>query len=196
MRNLALFDFDGTITRKDSFIEFIKYYSGTSKSLFGALFLAPRMIFFKLGFIPNWKAKESVLTWFFRGESHSEITRKGQLFCLHIIPKMLKKEALLKLEEHKANGDKVILVSASAEEWLEPWTKSVGIDLIGTKLKVENNQLTGKIDGHNCYGIEKVNRIKERLELSDYDKIYAYGDSRGDKEMLALADHSFYRPFS
>lgn len=196
MRNLALFDFDGTITTKDSFIEFIKFYSGWQKILLGVILLLPRMVLFKLGFITNWKAKEYVLTWFFKGESASEVSRRGQLFCQRVIPRLLKKEAILKLEEHKANGDKIILVSASAEDWLAPWTKTVGIDLIGTRLQVENGKLTGKIDGYNCYGIQKVNRIKEAIDLSEFKSIYAYGDSRGDREMLALADYPSYRVFS
>jgi len=196
MRNLALFDFDGTITTKDSFIEFIRYYSSNQKLLLGILLLFPRMVLFKLGFISNWKAKEYVLTWFFKDESTSEISREAHHFCDKIVPKLLKKEALLKLEEHKANGDKVILVSASAEYWLTPWTKSTGIELIGTKLEVKDGKLTGKIAGYNCYGIEKVNRIKERIDLSEFDNVYAYGDSRGDKEMLALADYPSYRVFA
>lgn len=196
MRNLALFDFDGTITTKDSFLEFIKYCSTKRRIFSGIVVMFPMMVLFKLGFIPNWKAKEYVLTWFFKGENVDKITGKGRLFCESIIPSLLKKQALLKLEEHKTNGDRIILVSASAEVWLTQWTESIGIELIGTLLETKEGKLTGKINGRNCYGPEKVNRIKEKLNLSEFDKIYAYGDSRGDTEMLALADFPSYRIFS
>jgi len=55
--------------------------------------------------------------------------------------------------------------------------------------------VTGKLLSKNCYGIEKANRIQEVYNLSDYKHIYAYGDSRGDRELLELADESFYKPF-
>ena len=70
-----------------------------------------------------------------------------------------------------------------------------GIELIATKLEFKAGKLTGKFATNNCYGAEKSHRIKELFDLELYDYIYAYGDSRGDKEMLALADESFYKPF-
>lgn len=70
-----------------------------------------------------------------------------------------------------------------------------GIVLIATKLEIRGSKLTGKFASQNCHCIEKVNRIKEIYDLDDYEYIYAYGDSSGDKELLALADESFYKPF-
>lgn len=196
MSRLALFDFDGTITTKDSFIEFIKYYSSTSRILIGIIYLFPKMVLFKLGFIPNWRAKEYVLTWFFKGESVGDVDLKSKKFCEEVIVKLVKKDAILKLKQHKANGDRVVLVSASAEQWLKHWTESMNIELISTKMEIENGQFTGRLDGQNCYGINKVTKIKSLIDITEYKEIYAYGDSRGDKEMLELANHPFYRVFS
>ncbi len=61
--------------------------------------------------------------------------------------------------------------------------------------KIKNGIVTGKFSTKNCYGIEKANRVQEVYNFDDYDHIYAYGDSRGDKELLELADESFYKPF-
>ena len=69
------------------------------------------------------------------------------------------------------------------------------MDLIATRLEIKDDLMTGKFLTKNCYGIEKVNRVKEAYNLDDYDCIYVYGDSRGDKELLELADKSFYKPF-
>ena len=69
------------------------------------------------------------------------------------------------------------------------------LDLIATKLEIRNGTVTGKFLSKNCYGIEKAHRVQEQYNLNDYDHIYAYGDSRGDKELLGLADESFYKPF-
>ena len=81
------------------------------------------------------------------------------------------------------------------ECWVKPWCDKNNIDLISTRLEVKDNKLTGKFATKNCYGREKVNRVKEAYDLSQYNHIYAYGDSRGDRELLALADESFYKPF-
>ena len=53
----------------------------------------------------------------------------------------------------------------------------------------------GRCDGDNCHGQEKVRRIKEAYPLDQYREIYAYGDTGGDRPMLGLATHSFYKPF-
>jgi HAD superfamily phosphoserine phosphatase-like hydrolase len=89
----------------------------------------------------------------------------------------------------------VAVVSASAENWVKPWCDKHNLICIGTKLQVKDNQLTGKILGKNCHGPEKVCRIKENFNLSQFDEIIAYGDTAGDKEMLDMADLKHYKPF-
>jgi phosphatidylglycerophosphatase C len=88
---------------------------------------------------------------------------------------------------HKTQGHKVAVVSASIDYWLNDWCKLNGLDLISTTLELKNGKLTGRLSGKNCYGIEKVNRIKNRYNLAEFDQIYAYGNSAGDREMLLLA---------
>ena len=67
--------------------------------------------------------------------------------------------------------------------------------LLATLLETENGIVTGKLSGKNCYGPEKVARIKSEFRLEEYDNIYAYGDSSGDTEMLAIATKPYYRKF-
>ena len=95
----------------------------------------------------------------------------------------------------KAAGASIIIVSASAENWLQQWCMANDLSLIGTRLETTNGLLTGKIAGRNCYGNEKVNRINTGFDLSQYDEIFCYGDTKGDKLMLQLATFSFYKPF-
>ena len=71
----------------------------------------------------------------------------------------------------------------------------MGVRLIATNLVIDQGKITGNIDGNNCYGEEKVNRIKQLYDLNSYSIIYAYGDSSGDRPMLALAQKPFYKPF-
>lgn len=192
-KRLALFDFDGTITTKDSFLEFLKFHKGRLNFLFGFALLSPYLIAMKLRLIPNWKAKEIVLTYFLKGLGEEEVEQVAREFTTEVIPRLLRPKAIEQIKKHQENCDDIYLVSASAENWLKSWCDQIGIKIIGTKLEVIDGKITGKIDGNNCYGQEKVARIKAEINISKYSEIYAYGDSNGDKEMLALADHAYYR---
>lgn len=195
MRKLALFDFDGTLTKKDTFLEFIKFYRGAHSFYLGFLVLSPLLVLYKLKVIPNWKAKEYVLRWFFEGESLEFFNKQGSAFAIDRIPGMLRSEAYQKFLWHKKNDHKVVVVTASAVNWVKPWAEREGAGVAGTELEVKNGKLTGRISGRNCYGSEKVNRVCQILAFEDYDEVYVYGDSRGDRELLQKATHPFYRRF-
>ena len=157
--------------------------------------MSPFIFLFLLKIIPNWKAKQYIVGHFFKGEHLENFQHKCDGFSKSYIPKILRKEALEKLEAHQKRGHEIVIVSASAENWLAGWCKEKGIKLIATRLEVENNCLTGKLMGENCYGPEKLIRLEKELELKDYEGIYVYGDSKGDKEILKIASHPFYRKF-
>jgi len=195
MKNLALFDFDGTITTDDSLIKFIRFATGDLKFLWGMVTLLPILIAYKLKFIPNDKAKQEVISYFFKGMGEEQFQRVAQEFSLKHIDPIIRPKALKKISWHKERGDKVVIVSASIECWLKPWCDKNALDLISTKLEIIDGVVTGKLLTKNCYGIEKANRVKEKYNLAEYDYIYAYGDSQGDKALLELADESFYKPF-
>ena len=194
-KRLVFFDFDGTITTKDSFLEFLKFHKGRLNFLFGFALLSPYLIAMKLRLIPNWKAKEIVLTYFLKGLGENEVEQVAREFTTEVIPRLLRPKAIEQIKKHQENCDDIYLVSASAENWLKSWCDQIGIKLIGTKLEIIDGKITGEIDGNNCYGQEKVARIKAEINISKYSEIYAYGDSNGDKEMLALADHAHYKYF-
>ncbi|HEY8934186.1 MAG TPA: HAD-IB family hydrolase [Cyclobacteriaceae bacterium] len=195
-KNLALFDFDGTITTKDTFLEFIKFYHGKPKFTLGFLILSPVMVMMVLKLIPNWRAKEIVLTWFFKDEDLNHFNQQGEKFCREVVPSLLRPQALTELEKHKQNSATTLLVvSASAQNWVEPWCKSIGVECLATRLEVKSSKLTGKLLGKNCFGEEKVVRIKEKLDLLTFETISAYGDSSGDYQMLEIATQKFYKPF-
>ncbi len=192
---LALFDFDGTITFKDSLAEFVKFSRGTQRYYAGLFYLSPMLLLYKLGIIPNNRAKELFLAHFFQGMSRKEFTRLGQKFAHHEIDKIIRSKARKALQKHLQQGDCVVIVSASIKCWLEAWCQQHHIALIATELEFKQAQFSGRFQTKNCYGIEKVNRVKACYDLTTFDTIYAYGDSKGDSELLALANHAFYKPF-
>ena len=192
---LALFDFDGTITTDDSLLKFIRFVVGDRRFLLGLVVLSPMLVLYKLKLIPNYKAKQYMLSWFFKGMSKDAFLKVANEYSLVHIDKILRPKAIEKINWHKNQGHKVVVVSASIECWLRPWCEKNGLELIATKLEIKDDIVTGKLLSKNCYGVEKVNRIKEIYNIEKYDYIYAYGDSSGDKQMLELAHEKFYKPF-
>ena len=194
-KKIAFFDFDGTITTDDSLLKFIRFVVGDSRFLIGLFVLSPILIAYKLKLIPNYKAKQKMLSWFFKGSSEEEFKRIANEYSLNHIEKILRPMAMDKIKWHQEQGHEVVIVSASIECWLKPWCDKQKLELIATQLEIKDKKINGKLKSKNCFGQEKVNRIKEKFNLNECVYIYAYGDSRGDKEMLELANESFYKPF-
>jgi len=186
--NIVLFDFDGTLTKKDSFLEFIKFSVGKRKFYLGLMALLPTILLYKLGFIKNYCAKLEILNYFFKDKSI--FYKKTNSFKKEIY-RILRDEMYERLKWHKKNEDLVVIVSASLRCYLKDWCKEEGIELIATEIEFADGKITYKTK--NCYGKQKVVRIREKYDLDKYDEIFAYGDSKGDLEMLNLADNAFYR---
>ena len=192
---LALFDFDGTISSKDSLIDFIQFAIGKPKYYMGLMTLSPMLLAYTLKLISNHTAKERLIAYFFKDLDTEHLENITHRYTREQIDKITRPRALEKIKWHQEQGHKVVIVSASIECWLKGWCEKNNLDLIATRLEIRNSKFTGKLATRNCYGSEKVDRIRAAYDLVACDYIYAYGDSRGDKEMLALADEKFYRPF-
>ena len=192
---LVLFDFDGTLTTKDTLIEFVHFYRGKNQYWLGLISLAPVLAMFALKIIPNWKAKQFFLSHFFKGEKIGDFNARCHEFSTTVLPGLIRPGAQQQIENYRKSGATLAVVSASAENWIKPWCDQFGIDCLATKLEVNDGILTGKIKGRNCYGDEKVCRIRENFDLSSFESIIAYGDSSGDKQMLAIAHQRYYKPW-
>jgi phosphatidylglycerophosphatase C len=193
---VAVFDFDGTLTRRDTLLPFLRLVAGRSRFWLGIIFMSPVLAGYALKLIPNWRAKESLLTHFLGGRPERQSCHIAEQFAIKEIPNQLRTETVKRLLWHQSQNHQTILVSASLEIYLLPWAKTMGFDqAIGTQLDVQNGRITGRILGRNCYGAEKVKRLQAVLgDLSQYC-IYAYGDSRGDRELLEVANYPYYRPW-
>lgn len=192
-KHLVLFDFDGTLTRQDTLFAFIRFYHGTFRFLLGFAWLSPVMALYMAKLIRNDRAKEIVLKHFFGNVPVTQLRTKGIEFATTIVPTLLRDQGLALLKDYKQKQYDIAVVSASPEDWVGPWCAQWQIRCLATQLETRNNVLTGKIKGQNCFGEEKARRIREAYHLASYDRIIAYGDSRGDREMLALATDPHYR---
>lgn len=194
-QGLALFDFDGTITSRDTLFEIIKYHRGIYFFLIGLVWLSPILTLHLFKFVSAQVAKEAVLSHFLKAMPIDEFKKMCFLFSQDKLPGLLNTKAIQKIEWHKQAGHRVVVVTASPENWVQDWCNTMSIDLIGTKLEVIDERITGRLSSPNCNGLEKVKRIKKYLNIDKYEPIYAYGNSKGDADMLKLATHAFYRSF-
>lgn len=186
--NVAVFDFDGTLTTKDSFLEFIIFTRGRTVLFFSFFLFLPQLVLMKMGLYSNEKAKQKVFSFCFKGMSADDFEKCGHAF-MHRIETFVRPGTIVKLREHLSRGDKVYVVSASVTDWIQPWCESNGIEnVVGTEAEKVDGQITGRFLGRNCYGAEKVRRFLQREPFRDNYYLFAYGDSRGDNELLQLAD--------
>ena len=115
-------------------------------------------------------------------------------FAAKVHDNWLRSDTLAGLQAHLAAGDRVVIVSASYAIYVEPLAALLGVNqVLATRLAVgADGRLTGELDGVNCRGPEKVRRLHEWLDAAHGGRsaveVVAYGDSAGDREMLADAD--------
>lgn len=185
MNKIYAFDFDGTLTTRDTLLEFIRFACGAPRFLLGFLLHAPLLVLMKLRLYDNGKAKQRVFSWFFKGMPVEAFDALCQDFA-HTHRHLLRPDVVRVLEQALAEGSEVLIVSASIDNWVQPFFPSVTV--LGTQIEVADGRLTGRFLTPNCYGQEKVHRILSlHPDRSDYH-LTAYGDSRGDREMIAFAD--------
>ena len=192
MKKIYAFDFDGTLTTRDSFLEFIRYVCGNWALCKGILRYSPLLVLMKLGYYPNWKAKQKVFAYFFKGMPLKDFAQQGRLFALDR-QHLLRPQGVDMVKQAQAEDAEVLIVSASIDHWVQPFFPEVKV--VGTQVEVEDGCLTGRFLTKNCYGQEKVNRILALYPHRNEYELIAFGDSAGDKELLAFADEAHYKPF-
>lgn len=195
---VAAFDFDGTLTHRDSLFSFLLHVAGPLKFSLKLITLIPVLSLYALGLLRNDIAKQIVLRRFLANMDIATVDQHALQFAATGLPKLLRSEAMQRLQWHLQQGHRCVVVSASLENYLRPWASTVGFsDIIGSKLVVQaDGTVSGNLYGENCFGPEKMLRLQALLGPRDGYTLYAYGDSRGDKELLSAADYPFYRSFT
>jgi len=193
---MIAFDFDGTITTADTFALFLRYWAGTPRWLFNLLKLLPIFIAYTLKIIDRNKVKEHVVRTFFKNAEEKVLNERATQFAREVIPGLIRPEALKTLKQKNNPPYTLYIVSASINHYLDVWANDNGIQrVIATNLNVVNGRLTGELSGVNCWGPGKMAKITAEMAETPFILAEAYGDTRGDKEMLHAAQASFYKPF-
>ena len=192
---VAAFDFDGTITTRDTFVPFLFFAFGRRRVIAAFLGLAWEALFVVLGLSSRDRLKEKIVNRLFSGESALRLQTAGVDHAQRV-QSWIRPAASCRIHWHKERGHRLVMVSASLDLYLEDVADALGFDdLLCTRPSVTQNAFDGFLTGGNCRGPEKVRRLQVLLgNLKDHD-LYAYGDSEGDREMLAAADHAYLRAF-
>lgn len=195
-KKVYAFDFDGTLTTKDTLLEFICYACGKRRLWTGLLLFSPILVLMKLQFYPNWKAKQQFFSHFFKGMKIEEFDAVCRRFAEENAA-LMRPNGLAVIRKALDEGSSVIVISASIDNWVRPFFAAFGdrVQVSCTQIDVRHDRVTGKFLTKNCYGREKVKRIERAFPRRSTYELIAFGDSMGDKKMMEYADKSYYKPF-
>ncbi|HUO11142.1 MAG TPA: HAD-IB family hydrolase [Caulobacteraceae bacterium] len=195
-RPLVAFDFDGTLTSRDSFLAFLNWRTGLAGFLAGLLWASPAAVDYALN-RDRGRLKAAVAARFLGGETRADLDKAAQAFATARGRRLLRPDAVRAWRRWQAEGARLVIVTASPETLVAPVARALGADLlIGTRLAFDDaDRFTGAFDGLNCRGPEKARRLKEVFG-QDVKLEAAYGDSAGDREMLALAEEKGMKVFN
>jgi HAD superfamily hydrolase (TIGR01490 family) len=188
-RPLAAFDLDGTLTRRDTLLPFLHRAVGRDRAYRALLASSlPLARAAALSGPHRDRAKAAVLQRLLAGMPLAELAAAAEAYADDVVAFQLRPETRERVEWHRGEGHELVLVSASPELYVEPIGRRLGFDeVLATRLEVGGDgRLTGRLVGANCRGPEKVVRLRE-WRGDALVVAYAYGDSAGDREMLALA---------
>jgi phosphatidylglycerophosphatase C len=193
MIRLALFDVDGTLTRRDTMFLFLRHALGAGGALWAVARVSPLLVLHVLGVVDNTRAKQALLGAALGGLPRSRLEAAAASFA-DVVDAELRPGALERLRRHLGDGDTVLLVSASLDLWLGPWAARHGLRLLATPTAWTDGVFAG-LGGPNVHGPQKVVRVREVVDPSSFSHVVGYGDSSGDTELLALCAEVHFRPF-
>jgi len=193
--DLALFDFDGTLTRSDSFVPFLQFASTRLRWVGGSALLLPVLLAYKLGLLRASPVRAIACFVAFAGHRERSLRQLGADFAATRLPQQVRPAVLERVRWHRERGDRVrvVVVSASLDLYLDPWCASYALELLCTRLMAVHGWMTGALQGGDCSRQGKVERIRKTYNLSEYESVWAYGDTPDDFPMLRLADHKYFQ---
>ncbi len=201
--HVAAFDFDGTLTRGDTLLPFLAAGLGWPRFAWALLRTSPWLAGHALRLVRNDIAKARLFAACLSDLPTDVAAQWAERWAREQLPRQLRgpqDPVIRQLAWHRAQGHCCVMVSASPDIYLAQAAAALGFDaLVCTQMEVQARQLTGRMRSPNCHGEQKVIRLQAWLS-GRYDAdtlagmtLYAYGDTSGDKPMLKLAQHAWYR---
>ncbi|MFZ3091282.1 MAG: HAD family hydrolase [Nitrospirota bacterium] len=189
----AIFDLDGTLTKKDTYVPFLLLcIKEFGLRRFSVIFLPLYVLLYKCGIITNARLKEVFLSKILSGIPIEQLDPVAERFVSYLINKGLNRTVIQILNAHLGQKNRVILATASFDFYTQRFAERIGIgQIVCTRSELKNGILTGRILGSNCHGQEKVRRIEELLNPSDWGASLFYTDHYSDLPLLKKVGKGF-----
>jgi phosphatidylglycerophosphatase C len=188
LTTIAAFDFDKTVSSRDNVLPFLLAVAGRTALLTALLRATPDLVRGRRNAV-----KARLVRGLLAGRSEAEVQDRADAFAADLIAEHLRADVVGRAAWHRDQGHACVFVSASFATYLEPVAEHLGFDaVLATDLEVADGRLTGALSGPNVRGAEKVRRLDAWIAASigaTPATVWAYGDSSGDRELLARADH-------
>lgn len=191
--DLALFDFDGTITDRETMPNFMRAAVRPHRKFFGGLFLLPLILGYKAKLVSGTVIRAAICyVGFWRIPTH-ELEIEGRQFARNFLPTTLRPEAMARIAWHKSRGDVVVVVSGGLDLYLCHWCEEHRVELLCSVLERRKGMFTGRYRGLQCVRNEKARLVQEHFPLGKFSRVFAYGDTPEDRELLSIAHEPYYR---
>jgi phosphatidylglycerophosphatase C len=188
-RVIAAFDFDKTISTRDNVVPFLRAAVGQARLTRALLAISPRLVRAALDDGRRNAAKVALVRHTLTGFDAARVSAVAAEFADEVVSRHLRPDVVERLAWHRNQGHELVIVSASFTSYLDPIAARLGVAaVLATELAVgDDGRLTGELVRPNVRGAEKVRRLDEWLGAGPAF-VWAYGDSSGDRELLARAD--------
>lgn len=190
---IALFDFDGTITTHETMPAFVRGSVGRRRLVVGYVALLPLLIGYRLGLVSGSLMRAAIVKVAYTGVRRSVLERHGRVFARRHLDRTVRPQALARIAWHKAQGHRVAIVSGGLDVYLRHWAQRHGVELLCSSLEHNQGVLTGRYAGRQCVRAHKAEAARMAFGLLPGRRIFAYGDTAEDRELLAMATDPFYR---
>jgi HAD superfamily hydrolase (TIGR01490 family) len=191
--DLALFDFDGTITTHETMPVFVRATASRPRLVLGSLLLWPLIAGYRRGLVSGSRVRAAIVRVAYTGRPAAWLQAHGAAFARDYLDRHLRPEALRRIAWHRARGDAILVVSGGLGDYLRPWAEAHGLELACSELERRGDRLTGRYAGAQCAGAEKARCVAARFDLAAFERVHAYGDTAEDEHLLAMATERFYR---
>lgn len=193
---IVAFDFDGTLTIRDSFTAFLRWRAGLAGWTRGLVRLAPAALTY-LHDRDRGRIKAASVREFLKGVDRQALEAEAERFAEAVWADFLRPDALACWNAWGERGVHRVIVTASPETTVAPFARRLGAEnLIGTRLAFDaEDRVAGAFLGENCRGEEKMARLRA-VYGPEVRIAAAYGDTSGDAQMIAAAVEKGYRVFT
>lgn len=189
---LALFDFDHTITRGDTYARFLRLVATPEQRARAWWLMGPWLLALRLRLISAARVRARATRLVFTGRHAEDIARMAGTYARDELPGRVRPEMLEQIQWHRAQGHTVAVVSGSLDLYLRPWCQALGLQVLCNQLEIVDGRSTGRYLDRDI-APRKADAVRRHFDLTGYACIHAYGDSAEDRPMLALAHERWYR---